>query len=251
MCYRTSGLLFFCIFFSSCWCSLLALHEVDVVLAETGQAASEQPLSQPEPKGALSTRSMDLPNASPGENAIPPGTVGPSQRSLVFCHQEPTVEKVVAAALEHQSVGSELARSWQRRLGWSALLPQISTRLSRSVGQAELLDIRSETPGKLDLNNYLSLRWDVRAMWDLSRLVFDARELQVSSRAGKLADERRQLIERVVKLYFERCRLLELAHLPSSRSGEQILEQQLQFHRTTALLEAFTGGLFGKESLKP
>jgi hypothetical protein len=154
----------------------------------------------------------------------------------------PTVEAAIGAALRVAGHDPGRGKSWQRRLGWSGLLPKLTARMSQSQSEGELLDLRADTPSRLGLSGYLSLRWEVRATWDLSRLLFDARELQVSSRSSGLARERAALVERVVQLYFERVRLLLMAGTPEP-APQAALERQIALQRVTALLDAMTGGL--------
>jgi hypothetical protein len=157
------------------------------------------------------------------------------------------VTEVVARALRHAGLDPRPEAGWRRRLAWSALLPRISGRFSHLSGNAELLDLHASSGGnRLDLSGYLALRWEVRASWDLSRLLFDSRELGISARASQLANERAALAERVVQLYFERLRLLRINK--DKVSAPAALDVQLELARTTALLDALTGGLYAARS---
>jgi hypothetical protein len=152
----------------------------------------------------------------------------------------PKVEQVIAAALAVAGQPRDAGRSWRRRLAWAALLPRLSARIGQTVSDGELLDLRADAPSRLGLSGYLSLRWEVRASWDLSRLLFDGRELRISSRSSQLERERSALVERVVQLYFERLRLILLAESPEPAVA---LERRIALQRVTALLDAMTGGL--------
>ncbi len=154
----------------------------------------------------------------------------------------PSVKEVIAAALHVAGHTSAPGRAWRRRLAWSAVLPKLTAQVSQTRSEGELLDLRADTPSRLGLSGYLALRWEVRATWDLSRLLFDGRELRISSRASQLERERAALVERVVRLYFERVRLLLMAEAPGT-AGEAALERQIALQRVTALLDACTGGL--------
>lgn len=162
----------------------------------------------------------------------------------------PSVEAAISAALKRQSTPDEAAAR-RSRLYWSALLPRLSAKLARSTGLSEYMDITPSRPDSMDLNNYLALRWEVRATWDLSRLVFDTRELQISAMGSRNKQERRKLTEQVVRLYFERCRLLLLDHLHASgQQPELSVASRIRLRRASALLNALTGGLFAPKEAR-
>jgi len=152
----------------------------------------------------------------------------------------PPVEQLVTAALERAGLERGQERSWRTRLGWSALLPRVSGRLGESRYAGENLGSTVEGQSQ---NSYLAFRWEIRATWDLAQLVFDPRELRVAARAGQNAARRQQLLEHVVRLYFERCHLLLKEGTPGA-GPEQSLRQDLEVQRLTALLDGLTGGLF-------
>ena len=117
-------------------------------------------------------------------------------------------------------------------------------RLTRNISQGEYWDLGPRQPAQ-DLNRYLATRWEVRATWDLSRLVFDRRELTVSSRTSQLADQRRRLVQQVIRLYYERCSLIDM----QLRSAEPLgHSQRIRMLQLTASLDALTGGLYSKEA---
>lgn len=167
------------------------------------------------------------------------------------CPRGPHVETVIAAALRQQpSLHRDRALSWRRRVIWSALLPKLSARLARSESWGEYVDINPQQPDKLDLNSYLALRWEIRATWDLSKIVFNSQDLSVSQRAIQVSKERRQLLDRIVQLYFERCHLLVMSRMQRSEDPQLTASNQLKLLQLTALLNALTGGVFDREPAK-
>jgi hypothetical protein len=167
----------------------------------------------------------------------------------------PSVDQVVRAARARLVRHGAALRSARLRLGWSSLLPRISGRVARSSGSAAYMDIYPTA--RLDQNQHLATRWEVKASWDLTRLVFDDRELRISSQAVKLARWRRSEAERVVQLYFERCRLLVMTRgggsggvaLAGGTDGR--LQAQMKLMRVTALLNVMTGGLLSRRVKGP
>lgn len=175
---------------------------------------------------------LALAHASQLSQAIPPRTC-----------PGPTVAQTIDAALRQAGLSRSRAGSWQRRLRWSFLLPRIGARFGRSSATSDYLDYDPTTAGDLDRRRYNGIRWQVHATWDLSSLVFDSTELRVVDAAGELQRRRRELVRRVVTLYFRRCGLLDMA-MAGPRTGPRRRTQQLKLLRTNALLDALTGGLF-------
>ena len=162
-------------------------------------------------------------------------------------YRQPAVEEVVAAAREQAGRIRGRAVSWRRRLGWSAVLPKLTTRVTRSLGWKEGWDLGPRQSGQ-DLDHYLSLRWEVRATWDLSRLVFDQRVVGVSRRASKLGQERRKLAGRVIQLYYERCGLIHLLRDTGTTLEQSVRRKGLtRLLEVTALLNSLTGGVLSRE----
>jgi hypothetical protein len=159
----------------------------------------------------------------------------------------PTVDQVVAAAIRRARLEEGEAASWRARLRWSSLLPKISGRLGRVTGATESASLRPESPDQLDLNNYSGARWEVRTTWDLSRLLFDPRELRVSSRSTALQALREKLVERVIQLYYRRVRLVVMSRRETAAGPEEALDRELELRRLTAQLDALTGGLLSRE----
>lgn len=155
----------------------------------------------------------------------------------------PTVEAVVDAALHHAGLRLAQVRSWRRRLTWAGLLPRISGRVARSSSWSEGWDLGPRQSGQ-DVDSHLALRWEVRATWDLSRLMFDTRELSISRRSSQIGQERRKLVQHVIQLYYERCSLL---HLVRHRTALEEDPQRRRLLRVRALLNALTGGVLAKE----
>lgn len=116
------------------------------------------------------------------------------------------------------------------------------------------MDIYPNT--RLDQNQHLATRWEVKASWDLTRLVFDDRELRISNQTVKLARWRRSEAERVVQLYFERCRLLLLTkgggsgRVAPAGGTEGRMRAQMKLKRVTAVLNVMTGGLLSRKVSK-
>jgi hypothetical protein len=82
---------------------------------------------------------------------------------------------------------------------------RIFRRFARTEGLT-LDDSATTTP--VDVTAVDDVRYEWRATWDLSRMVFNPEELQAHAEALRMADVRRDIQSLVVRLFFERRRLL-------------------------------------------
>ncbi|MCA9665803.1 MAG: hypothetical protein KC503_09455, partial [Myxococcales bacterium] len=106
-------------------------------------------------------------------------------------------------------------------------------RWSRANGRTADLDVSEPDGGRW----YAADRWEVRATWDLSRLVFDGRELRVAAAARARARARRALVDRVSALFVERERL----RATRPHTAEMQRAASIALARTNALLDLLTG----------
>src|SRR5579884_2358091 len=109
---------------------------------------------------------------------------------------EPSVRELQRAAERLADVHPELVRSWLRRAGKAALLPSVTVRVGRGLGE---LTKDATTTIYTTTDDW---HFEVQATWSLDRLVFDRNELRVSREAQRLAGHREELLTRVAQLYF-------------------------------------------------
>lgn len=154
-------------------------------------------------------------------------------------------------------VEPDRARSLLFRARAAPWLPELRIRVDRRFGRTESLDAGA-TPLPLDSGAPVGLatiddvRYELRATWDLARLVFNPDEVQASSQALRMADVRREVEGLVIKLFMERLRLLG-----SRRKGAQdvpkdpLAAKELRRLEIEAELDALTGGLFSRLTRDP
>jgi hypothetical protein len=132
----------------------------------------------------------------------------------------PTVAETVVLAYRAAGLDASPAASWTRRARWGALLPWVSVRTGGT---------RSWDDPEPDLHQSRTL--EVRATWRLDRLVFDGRELSISSIDAARRREKRRLATRVIRVYF--------AWLRAQRAGDGLLAAE-----AAAELDALTDNRF-------
>ncbi len=137
----------------------------------------------------------------------------------------------------------ERARSYVRRARHAAWLPEVRVRAERRIGRSESLDIpaaNSSLSSPLGLDTVDDVRYEVRATWDLARLVFSSEELAAQTQALHMAEARRDIETTVSRLYFERRRL-RLAEAVEPLAAAQ---RGLRVSEIESELDALSGGTF-------
>jgi len=171
------------------------------------------------------------------ESAV--GDVSPS------ASREPRVEELCRAAVALALAEPERARSFLLRARLAGWLPELRFRLFRRFARTEGLtldDTVASTP--LDVSAVDDVRYEWRATWDLSRMVFNSDELQAHSEALRMSDVRRDIQSLVVRLFFERRRLLvgsPRAEATALAAADAEEHRRLRVAELEAQLESLTG----------
>jgi hypothetical protein len=137
------------------------------------------------------------------------------------------------------------------RARWSGILPEVRVRLDRRLARTESLDLGRSALDPLaapvGVDSINDMRYEVRATWDLARLVFNPDELAARTHALRMADVRREVEAAVIRLYHERRRLKAEA-LASDASDVAPVGVRVELHvqEIEAELDALTGGAFSR-----
>jgi predicted DNA-binding transcriptional regulator YafY len=101
-------------------------------------------------------------------------------------------------------------------------------------------------PIPVDIKSIDDVRYEWRATWDLSRIVFNPDEISAHLEALRMADVRRDIQLMVIRLYFERRRLmseLTTSDAPSAQPPAITREKsRLRVLEIEAELDALSGG---------
>jgi hypothetical protein len=179
------------------------------------------------------------PAAAPGfvdEGAAAPGwptAPDPDQACLTRAR----ARSVVLAAAE-----PDRARSLMARAGRSAWLPELRLRAEKRVGRSESLDYKpTASSDALGFDTDNAVRYEVRATWDLPRLVFNPEEIGAASQALRINETRREIESQVNRLYYERRRLLVA---PAGAGADDATTWQIRIEELEADLDSLSGGAF-------
>jgi hypothetical protein len=181
------------------------------------------------------------------------GTVARRTKMTSVPHQradEPSVDVVCKAAVALALAEPERARAFLSRARLAGWLPEIHFRIYRRFARTEGLTFADVgggggTVAPVDISAVDDVRYEWRGSWDLSRMVFNPDELHAHFEALRMADVRRDIQSLVIKLYFERLRLLAE---PDPNSAATPLAEKLAFRVTEieAQLDAVSGGAFSR-----
>ena len=160
---------------------------------------------------------------------------------------EPPIDVLRAAATALALAEPDRARSLVQRARLAAWLPEVRFRVDRRFGRSESLDVSpaplSDTP-PVSLDTVDEVRYEARATWDLSRLIFNPDELAAHAEALRMADVRREVESMVIRLYFERRRLKVEAVTTDGNDVVSNLRREARIEELEAELDALTGGAF-------
>lgn len=207
--------------------------------------AEEERGAAPEPARSTPAAGNHVPR--PGASGSPDRDATPASpaRSHDAVPDDPRVDELCQAAVALALAEPDRARSFLVRARLAGWLPELHFRLFRRFARTEGLtldDTSTNTP--VDVSGVDDVRYEWRATWDLSRMVFNPDELQAHAEALRMADVRRDIQSLVVRLYFERRRL-QIGPIRTEGSGvaaADVEEQrQLRVLEIEAQLEALTG----------
>jgi outer membrane protein TolC len=133
----------------------------------------------------------------------------------------------------------ERTRELVRRARLSGLVPTLKLGAQRGLQQ----DLSASSGGTTERTNASlgdDLSFDATLTFELPRLVFAAEEVRLLSVDRWLAQDRRKLVEEVIKLYFQWRRLRK----EQAQAATPDEELQLSLDETVAMLDALTAGAF-------
>ena len=162
---------------------------------------------------------------------------------------DPPVDALRAAATALVLAEPARARSFVERARLAGWLPEVRVRVDRRFNRAESADLGSSlgaplAPVGIDSNN--DVRYECRATWDLSRIIFNPDELAAHAQALRAADVRREVESLVIRLYFERRRLKAESAAADANDVAAGVRLEVRIAEIEAELDAVTGGAFSR-----
>jgi hypothetical protein len=213
---------------------------------ESTEAARPRPLPLPMPEGPSPDDRQPGPDGAP-RRARRARPLDPAVLRALAA-EDPPIAALRAAATALVLAEPERAHSLVERARFAGWLPELRIMVDRRFARSESVDLGTPSDGAalapvgIDSNN--DVRYQARATWDLSKIIFNPDEVTAQFQALRTADTRREIESLVIRLYFERRRLKaesatadDLDVLPGSK-------RELRIAEVEAELDALTGGAF-------
>lgn len=162
--------------------------------------------------------------------------------------EEPSILQVQKAAACYAEVPPEKIARWRKLARIKALLPRLTIDLDRDRDRT----VASATSGGKTTFSIgpedESLSVGVSLTWDLGELIWNPDQISIDSRSRLTVRLRREILEEVTELFYERKRLLAEFKANPTEDGILQRERQLRVEELTARLDALTGGYFTGEA---
>ncbi|MEZ4465496.1 MAG: hypothetical protein R3F43_13725 [bacterium] len=165
--------------------------------------------------------------------------------ALEALKQEPSIQRVQAAAVEFYRVDPDTTGSMRTRAAWKAILPEVNVgyRTNDATTFVDRFDavLKGEGPpvGQDDATTQVG-ELVVSGSWSLPRLLYNPETLDVTS----LAVLHEGVIREVTNLYYTRRRLQVDLILDPPADGATRFAKELRIEQLTATLDGMTGGLY-------
>jgi hypothetical protein len=171
---------------------------------------------------------------------------------LASFRDEPEVREVQEMVLAYSKTDPAYVDAWLRASVTAAWLPELQLTYdydngydrdynyltSQDAGFDGASEAEIEGSG-VDLQHGVQ----VRARWELDKLVMSSERIRVISEAQDVVKLRDKVLEEVTRLYFDRRRL-QVDMMMTEGDAKTQLKNELRLQELTAQLDAYTGGRF-------
>jgi hypothetical protein len=169
----------------------------------------------------------------------------------------PSLQETQEKTLRYAGYERRDMERWRHRVRWAAALPRVQFGFDRDLKDVSRLSTKDNIsisggdvtigPQEKDFNEDFNsgTSFEVKATWDLSELIFNRDEMNVSTVARGWVRERNMLLNDVELTYFERRELFHA--LTRSQFPEKRHAFRMQLERLTGHLDGLTGGWFSRQ----
>ena len=164
---------------------------------------------------------------------------------------EPSIQEVQKAAIRYAEVMPEKIRNWRRGAVWRNWIPKFSLNLDQNRNKTV---VSSTSAGKTTFSvgpKDESVSVGFGFTWDLANFIYNPDQTGIDVRSRLVVQLRRDILEEVTRLYFERRRILNEFRNNPTEDGLLRSERSLRIQELTAQLDALTGSWFSDHCVLP
>ncbi len=179
-------------------------------------------------------------------------TVSPDEILAKFNH-EPDIREIQAAAERFADIYPERVAKWWASVKRRALLPETRIvvdhdtesdryrmrKTKTNYSDDTLTILPDEITTRRDTDDDWSLQ--LTMTWDLQDLIFNDDMLDVADQSEDIYKLRRDVLDDVTKMYYERRRLQVAMAMQQGKSTEERVRDELKLRELTAAIDALTG----------
>ena len=163
---------------------------------------------------------------------------------------EPSVEAVQKAAIKYAEIHPEEFASWLSQSRWSNTLPEFEFKYRRNIETDKSLDFGGTTGQRAGVDTDEDDRYEMRAKWKLSKLVYSGEEPKISREVARKIKDRENIVSQVTRLYFQRRKLQIRSLTEELETESEKIKLNMQIAEYTALLDGLTNDIFKKSKGK-
>lgn len=167
-----------------------------------------------------------------------------------FVH-EPTIGQVRDAAIRYAEVHPDKIQHWRRQAALKALLPNVNVGLDHGTSQNTHVDEGSFPHFQLLDTTDRDAGLKMSVTWELGNLIWNEDQTAIDTRSKLMVQLRDDLVNEVIRTYFERRRLQVALLIDPPAEQRALLEKELRVQELTALLDGLTGGYFSTHMAAP
>lgn len=157
---------------------------------------------------------------------------------------EPTINEVMAMAIEYAEVYPEKIKKWRTGAKFKALLPKVNFGIDHAWSDTYEIYTSSSNSYWLPGPNDRTEGWDLNVSWDLSDLIWNESQTSIDVRSKLMVQLRDDIVDEVTRAYFERRRLQVEFLLNPAGETKKSLKKTLRIQELTATLDGLTGCRF-------
>ena len=175
------------------------------------------------------------------------------RKRRVWPPEVPPLQRLILKIKKHKGLYFKDNQRYRDKGPWAALLPTLTLAMTYTQSQdtSTSYDWFYKTlPYRYHyLDQDFGLNWEVMANWDLSRLIFDLRQLPHFGRIQRnLSGIRQDTTERVHRLYQEYMRLYIIMKGAPPKDPKTKMYHEIRLQEISAYFDAISGGYWSRAS---